>query len=145
MVNSREKGARGEREALDNLKAWWGGEPWKRRGLGQKGADITTPPDFPWTVEVKNTAQYLFRHLMFPNQILKDHIQQTIDQVEGDKKPLLVSKIERHWMVATFDDHAIPICNHITMWLFGYYITWTTLEEFIKRENERLSNSRKLT
>lgn len=145
MVNSRQKGARGERDALDNLRAWWGGEPWKRRGLGQKGADITTPPDFPWTVEVKNTAQYLFRHLMFPNQVLKDHIKQTLDQVEGDKKPLLVSKIERNWMVATFEALPKPDCNHIVTKLPGYEITWTTLEEFIKRENERLPNSRKLT
>ena len=140
MVDSREKGARGEREALKILKEWWGGEPWKRRGLGQEGADITTPSDFPWTVEVKNTAQYNLGHLLFPNQKLKDHIKQTIDQVEENRKPLLLSKIDKHWMVAEFKKLVgiilptkLPDCNYSFMKLFNHEITWTPLEDFIKR------------
>jgi len=68
MVNSIKKGKRGEREVVKLLKDWWGGDFSRSPDSGafmtthaqvlvdsgsDLGGDIITPPDFPFSVEVK--------------------------------------------------------------------------------------------
>ena len=64
-INSRDKGGRGEREAVKLLESWWGSEFSRTPGSGafatitqrtdlNVSGDVSTPdPNFPFIVEVK--------------------------------------------------------------------------------------------
>lgn len=102
MVNSRRKGNRGEREALNILKSHFGGH-WERKPLGIPGPDLLAPDDFPYAVEVKNEKAIRAIHLIgTPTKKLHDFWKQADAQADAlDKLPLLVCKVESVWFACS--------------------------------------------
>jgi len=101
-INSREKGRRGEKDVVKMFRSVWGGH-WSRRGIGVAGDDILTPPDFPFSIEVKNEADTTLNHCFMdrPSTLIK-HFAQAEKQA-GSKIPLLVFKCDRKWYCAMGD------------------------------------------
>src|SRR3972149_400880 len=92
------KGRRGEREVVTALRKWWGGSPWGRRGLGHKGADIVTPDDFPYIVEVKNYKNFTFMEMVNGSKRLTGWWEQAFQQAKNNQRnSLLVVKVHREW------------------------------------------------
>ena len=98
-INSREKGRRGEQDVVKMFRSVWGGH-WSRRGIGVAGDVILTPPDFPFSIEVKNEADTTLNHCFMdrPSTLIK-HYAQAAKQ-SGDRIPLLVFKCDRKWYCA---------------------------------------------
>lgn len=97
MVNSRQKGNRGERKVMQFFRNWWGGD-WERRSMGYEGSDLITPDNFPFAVEVKDCEQLVTRHFFYPTKFLLACWQQAkVQAFDQGKAPLLVANVESKW------------------------------------------------
>lgn len=97
-TKSRNKGAQGERDVLKLFKEWWGGQPWRRSGVGFEGKDLICPEDFPFSIEVKNHKNARCKWFWTPTEQLLSWWGQAVEQAIADeRKPLLVLKVESMW------------------------------------------------
>lgn len=128
------------REVVKLLCAWWGGH-FEIRGKGIPGSDIICPAQFPWAVEVKNTKDINFKHLLFPNAALKKHWKQTLDQAKKEsKRPLLVAKVQSVWMFGEDpnDTYYNPHSSAFDPLIDTNTTIWTTYEGFIYKYQKDL-------
>lgn len=115
-INSKQKGARGERDSLKKFETWWNphGEESKRffrtpgsGGLATMGfrfqnvdiaGDITTPDStFPFCVEIKNCEGWSLEQLLTaPKSAIYMWWAQTIGECPSHLVPLLVFKKNHH-------------------------------------------------
>ena len=94
----RRKGKSAELEVVRILKKTWASDDFRRSGPGFEGADILTPPDFPWTVEVKHLANLRLMDFWKLPQRLRRCMEQAKSQGLSQGKPwLLCCKIEGKW------------------------------------------------
>lgn len=105
-INSRKKGARGEKHALEVLQKWTGkkfgrvpssgGLSWKNEISSGDVICINDEHYFPFTVEVKNYRDINFAHLFTtPNaDILKFWTQAQRDAQRVNKVPLLMMRYD---------------------------------------------------
>lgn len=108
-INSRKKGARGEKKAISVLQTWTnlefarvpasGGLRWKK--ADNISGDITCTDSlhrFDFSIEVKNYKDINFEHLLMPqvgSQILKEFWPQCkTDADRGKKLPLLLMRYD---------------------------------------------------
>ena len=113
---SRDKGKRGEQEALKILRSHFGGL-WERRGAGEPGPDLITPVWFPYAVEVKNVSTVKLRHLWHPTAQLFDYTEQAVKQAHDvGKLPLLCIKVESMWFAWTADIKNEPAFLLLDVW-----------------------------
>lgn len=105
-INSRKKGARGEKHALEVLQNWTnkkfgrvpssGGLNWKNQMSSGDVICITDGHYFPYTVEVKNYRDINFAHLFTTDKadILKFWQQAERDAARVNKVPLLMMRYD---------------------------------------------------
>lgn len=108
-INSRKKGARGEKKAIEVLKAWTGMEFHRVPASGGlrwgKTENITGDivcgdkhKRFEFSIEVKNYKDINFEHLIMPqvkSTILDEFWPQCLaDGVRGEKLPLLMMRYD---------------------------------------------------
>lgn len=130
MVNSKAKGGAAERDVMARLKDWYPGD-WRRKPFCQKGSDLITPDNFPWSVEVKHDKQLKLSHLWKPTKFLQACWEQTIEQAFDDnKKPLLIMKIEGAWFAATVLDGKYNTAYNLVNF-DGKPVIIRTLQDFI--------------
>lgn len=91
-----EKGLRGEREAHQILKEWWGGSPWRVVGRYLHGPDLVTPETFPFDVEVKHHRRARVRWIVSSPFLLLDWWSRA--KAISRKPPLLLVKAEGIWL-----------------------------------------------
>lgn len=97
-MNSTRKGKRGELEAMNILRQWWGGDDWRRSGFGHDGADLLPPENFPFSVEVKHHKNARVAWLFRPTAQLKKWLKQARAQaIEAQRDWLLCVKAEGTW------------------------------------------------
>lgn len=106
-INSRKKGAKGEKKALVTLEAWTskkfarvpssGGLNWHNNISSGDVICVTEGHYFPFTVEVKNYAEINFNHLFYLEKadILKFWDQAVRDAERVKKVPLLMMRYDR--------------------------------------------------
>lgn len=94
---SLDKGRRGEREIVRLFKDLWGGSPWGRRGLGHSGADIVTPDNFPFQIEVKNYDDVSLQEIIYSSKRIESWIAQAKSNTQDNRTPLLAMKAHRKW------------------------------------------------
>lgn len=139
MVHSQRKGARGERELVNLFKCWWPGgrdDEWGRRGVGQEGADLVTPADFPWTIESKNWTETRVRWFFHPTKYLRDWWEQAKAQTLPGRQPLLCMKVEGGWYALYNKRLSLPDNPMEAELKFninpGERVYLTTLDEFMR-------------
>ena len=106
--NSRARGQRGEYQARDEFKAWWGGVFTKtpgsgafatitnRRDLNVSGDVSSDDPSFPWCIEVKYVENWDFiKTLKGQGVVFAEWWQQTINQCDDGKQPILLFRKNR--------------------------------------------------
>ena len=112
-INSRDKGRRGETQALEQLKDWWGSEFARTPSSGgfktkkfrqdwNAEGDIVTPDQtFPFAVEVKWQEEWTLDQLLTaPKTKVWDWWEQAKRETADDRLTLLVFKKNRQpWFV----------------------------------------------
>jgi hypothetical protein len=122
-INSRQKGARGEREVCKVFAEWWGAEfsrtplsgGWAtaktRDSVNAAGDLVCSDTRFPFTVECKFVEGWSFEQLLTaPKCNFYKWWDQAVGETPEGKMPLLVfTKSRAPWFFATFSENLLPL------------------------------------
>lgn len=69
--------------------------------MGIAGCDVVAPPDFPFSIEVKDDKTVRAIHFFRPTALVTQYWKQAKDQAtEAAKQPLLCAKVDGQWFAA---------------------------------------------
>jgi hypothetical protein len=130
-LNSRAKGCRAEREAVNLLRKVFKDDAFRRRGCGFEDFDIIVPDWFPFVVEVKDRKDMTFKRLLTCMQPIGSFMDQAESQaVAVGRKPneaLVLFKVEGRWWAAARADSAMgtdPVVESMVYFGAGTWVAF---------------------